>query len=155
MGDYESEGSRRQISGLTNINYIRNQLKIKLQYKSKYNNCSKLTAVNRADGWRNIVFLPKEILRTIKDGRVISLIHKYLRAGAMVNQRFEETQVGLAQVGKLCPLFSNIMHNELDKELEKIGVCFARYADDVLLFAKYKQSTSRIMAQILPSSRKS
>lgn len=73
----------------------------------------------------------------------------------MVNQRFEETQVGLAQVGKLCSLFSNIMHNELDKELEKIGVCFARYADDVLLFAKYKQSTSRIMAQILPSSRKS
>lgn len=92
-----------------------------------------------------------EILsRTIKDGRVISLIHKYLRAGAIVEKRFEETQIGLAQGGNLSPLCSNIMLNELDKELEKRGIRFVRYADDVMLFARCKRSATRIMAHILP-----
>lgn len=92
-----------------------------------------------------------EILsRTIKDGRVISLIHKYLRAGAIVNKRFEETQIGLAQGGNLSPLCSNIMLNELDKELERRGIRFVRYADDIILFARCKRSAARIMAHILP-----
>lgn len=92
-----------------------------------------------------------EILsRTIRDGRVISLIHKYLRAGAIVDQKFEETQIGLAQGGNLSPLCSNIMLNELDKELERRGIRFVRYADDVLLFARCKRSAQRIMAHILP-----
>ena len=92
-----------------------------------------------------------EILsRTIKDGRVISLIHKYLRAGAIVNKRFEETQIGLAQGGNLSPLCSNIMLNELDKELERRGIRFVRYADDIMLFTRCKRSAARIMAHILP-----
>ena len=92
-----------------------------------------------------------EILsRTIKDGRVISLIHKYLRAGAIVHKRFEETQIGLAQGGNLSPLCSNIMLNELDKELERRGIRFVRYADDIMLFARCKRSAARIMAHILP-----
>nr|WP_243119007.1 group II intron reverse transcriptase/maturase [Fusibacter sp. A1] len=92
-----------------------------------------------------------EILsRTIRDGRVISLIHKYLRAGAIVGRKFEETQMGLAQGGNLSPLCSNIMLNELDKELERRGIRFVRYADDVMLFARCKRSAQRIMAHILP-----
>lgn len=92
-----------------------------------------------------------EILsRTIKDGRVISLIHKYLRAGAIVGRKFEETQIGLAQGGNLSPLCSNIMLNELDKELERRGIRFVRYADDIMLFARCKRSATRIMAHILP-----
>jgi len=92
-----------------------------------------------------------EILsRTIKDGRVISLIHKYLRAGAIVDGKFEETTEGLAQGGPLSPLCSNIMLNELDKELEKRGIRFVRYADDAVLFAKTKRSANRIMEHILP-----
>lgn len=92
-----------------------------------------------------------EILsRTIRDGRVISLIHKYLRAGAIVDKKFEETQIGLAQGGNLSPLCSNIMLNELDKELERRGIRFVRYADDVMLFARCKRSARRIMAHILP-----
>lgn len=90
-----------------------------------------------------------EILsRTIKDGRVVALIHKYLRAGAVVGEKFEETTVGLAQGGPLSPLCSNIMLNELDKELEKRGIRFVRYADDVVLFAKTKRSAQRIMDHI-------
>jgi len=72
-----------------------------------------------------------EILsRTIKDGRVISLIHKYLNAGVIVRNKFETTEVGVPQGGPLSPLLSNIMLNELDKELENRGHRFARYADD-------------------------
>lgn len=92
-----------------------------------------------------------EILsRTIKDGRVISLIHKYLRAGAIVSRKFEETSIGLAQGGNLSPLCSNIMLNELDKELERRGIRFVRYADDMLLFARCKRSAKRILESILP-----
>ena len=55
--------------------------------------------------------------RTIKDGRVISLIHKYLNVGVIANGIFERTEVGMPQGGPLSPLLSNVMLNELDKEL--------------------------------------
>lgn len=72
-----------------------------------------------------------EILsRTIRDGRVLSLIHKYLNAGVVIQGVFEETRVGVPQGGPLSPLLSNIMLNELDKELEQRGHKFVRYADD-------------------------
>lgn len=92
-----------------------------------------------------------EILsRTIKDGRVISLIHKYFTAGAMDKGRIEKTNIGLVQGGNISPLCSNIMLNELDHELERRGIRFVRYADDVQLFAKSKRSAHRIMENILP-----
>ena len=69
-------------------------------------------------------------VRTIKDGRVISLIHKYLNAGAIANGMFERTEIGMPQGGPLSPILSNIMLNELDKELERRGHRFVRYADD-------------------------
>lgn len=74
--------------------------------------------------------LVEVLSRTIEDGRVISLIHKYLRAGAMVRHKYEETDLGVPQGGPLSPLLSNIMLNELDHELERRGHRFVRYADD-------------------------
>lgn len=92
-----------------------------------------------------------EILsRTIKDGRVISLIHKYLRAGVVVRHKFETTEVGVPQGGPLSPLLSNIMLNELDKELENRGHRFVRYADDMLILCKSKRSAERILTNIIP-----
>ncbi len=92
-----------------------------------------------------------EILsRTIKDGRVVSLIHKYLTEGAVSGGRFEETELGLVQGGNISPLCSNIMLNELDHELERRGIRFVRYADDMLLFAKTKRSAQRILEHIVP-----
>lgn len=92
-----------------------------------------------------------EILsRTIKDGRVVSLIHKYLTAGVMNRGKYEESRLGLVQGGNISPLCSNIMLNELDHELELRGIRFVRYADDVILFAKTKRSAQRIMENILP-----
>ena len=92
-----------------------------------------------------------EILsRTIKDGRVISLIHKYLNAGVIQNGMFERTEVGVPQGGPLSPLLSNIMLNELDKELEKRGHRFVRYADDCMIFCKSKKSAERTLNNIIP-----
>ncbi|MBZ9730401.1 group II intron reverse transcriptase/maturase [Salegentibacter sp. JZCK2] len=92
-----------------------------------------------------------EILsRTIKDGRVISLIHKYLRAGVMIGNKFEETKLGVPQGGPLSPLMSNVMLNELDKELQRRGHRFVRYADDSLLLCKSRRSAERTLRNIIP-----
>lgn len=88
--------------------------------------------------------------RTIKDGRVISLIHKYLNAGVVANGKFERTEVGMPQGGPLSPLLSNIMLNELDKELERRGHRLVRYADDCMIFCKSRKSAERTLENIIP-----
>ena len=88
--------------------------------------------------------------RTIKDGRVISLIHKYLNAGVVANGKFERTEVGMPQGGPLSPLLSNVMLNELDKELERRGHRFIRYADDCMIFCKSRKSAERTLENIIP-----
>ena len=88
--------------------------------------------------------------RTIKDGRVISLIHKYLNAGVMADGRFERTEEGVPQGGPLSPLLGNVMLNELDKELERRGHRFVRYAYDCMIFCKSKKSAERTLEHIVP-----
>ena len=92
-----------------------------------------------------------EILsRTIKDGRVISLIHKYLNAGVAQNGYFEKTEEGVPQGGPLSPLCGNVMLNELDRELERRGHRFVRFADDAIIFCKSRKSAERTMENIIP-----
>jgi group II intron reverse transcriptase/maturase len=87
-----------------------------------------------------------EILsRTIKDGRVISLIHKFLNAGVMVGGRVEDSEKGVPQGSPLSPLLGNIMLHELDKELTKRGHKFVRYADDILILCKSHRAAERTM----------
>ena len=88
--------------------------------------------------------------RTIKDGRVISLIHKYLNAGVISRGMFEKTAVGMPQGGPLSPLLSNIMLNEMDKELTRRGHRFVRYADDCMIFCKSRKSAERTLENIVP-----
>lgn len=88
--------------------------------------------------------------RTIKDGRVISLIHKYLNAGVIANGMFECTEIGMPQGGPLSPLLSNIMLNELDGEIENRGHRFVRYADDCIIFCKSRKSAERTLKNIIP-----
>ena len=92
--------------------------------------------------------LVEVLSRTIKDGRVISLIHKYLNAGVQTITNYEPTKQGVPQGGPLSPLLSNIMLNELDKELESRGHKFVRYADDIVIFCKSKRGSERIMQSI-------
>jgi len=87
---------------------------------------------------------------TIKDGRVISLIHRYLRAGIMVEGLFEESSEGVPQGGPLSPLLGNVMLNECDRELDRRGHRFVRYADDMLIFCKSKRAAQRTFEHILP-----
>ena len=94
--------------------------------------------------------LVEVLSRTIRDGRVISLIHRYLQAGVVMSGKFEQTTVGVPQGGPLSPLLSNIMLNELDKELENRGHRFVRYADDMLILCKSKRSAERTMANLVP-----
>lgn len=84
-----------------------------------------------------------------KDSDITWLIHKYLKAGVMVNGHFEETNIGTPQGGNLSPLLSNIYLNELDKELERRQLHFARYADDCVIFVKTKFSAERVMKNIV------
>lgn len=90
-----------------------------------------------------------EILsRTITDGRVVSLIHRYLSSGVITRGLFEASEEGTPQGGPLSPLLSNIMLNELDKELELRGHPFVRYADAAMIFCKSKRAARRVKSSI-------
>lgn len=88
------------------------------------------------------------IMKTIHDGDLVSLIRKYLVSGVMENGVVNPTKVGTPQGGNLSPLLSNIMLNELDKELEKRGLKFARYADDCIIVVKSEKAANRVMESI-------
>ena len=84
----------------------------------------------------------------IHDGDTESLIRKYLKAGVMTPQGYEETKLGTPQGGNLSPLLSNIMLNELDKELEARGLRFTRYADDCVIAVRSQASATRVMRTV-------
>ena len=88
--------------------------------------------------------------KTVKDGRVISLIHKFLNAEVMEDGGFKPTEEGVPQGGPLSPLLGNVMLNELDKELERRGHKFVRYADDCMIFCKSRKSAQRTLDHIVP-----
>ena len=85
----------------------------------------------------------------VNDSDITALIHKYLKAGVLINGEFEETTIGTSQGGNLSPLLSNIYLNELDKELERRGLHFARYADDCVIFVKTENAAKRVMFHIV------
>ena len=86
--------------------------------------------------------------RTIKDGDVISIVRKYLVSGIMIDDEYEDSIVGTPQGGNLSPLLANIMLNELDKEMEKRGLNFVRYADDCIIFVKSEKAAARVMESV-------
>lgn len=88
------------------------------------------------------------VYREVKDIRVISLIRKYLQAGVMENGVVLTTKDGVPQGGNLSPLLSNIMLNELDKELTKRGLYFVRYADDCNIYVRSRKAANRVMVSI-------
>ena len=88
------------------------------------------------------------IRRTVKDGRIVSLIRKYLVSGVMINGIVQPTKIGTPQGGNLSPLLSNIMLNELDKELEKRGLRFVRYADDCLIMVRSEKAANHVMESV-------
>ena len=86
--------------------------------------------------------------KTITDGDVVSLIRKYLSAGVMEKGIVKPTYVGTPQGGNLSPLLSNIMLNELDKELVARELNFVRYADDCIILVKSEKAANRVLTSI-------
>lgn len=89
-----------------------------------------------------------KLSKDIKDKRVLKLIRKYLQSGIMINGIAVLNEEGMPQGGPLSPLLSNIMLDELDKELEKRGHKFCRYADDCNIYVKSKRAGERVMENI-------
>lgn len=88
------------------------------------------------------------LAKEIEDKRVLALIRKYLQSGVMINGVVIDTEEGCPQGGPLSPLLSNIMLNELDKELERRGLKFCRYADDGNIYVRSKKAAERVMKNI-------
>lgn len=92
--------------------------------------------------------LMSRVSRKINDKRLLKLIGRYLRSGVMIDGNVYPTKVGMPQGGPLSPLLSNVVLDELDKELEYRGHCFARYCDDFVILVKSQRAGDRVMHSI-------
>ncbi len=92
--------------------------------------------------------LMHRVSRKVRDKRVLRLIEKYLRTGVVVKGRLQKTPQGVPQGGPLSPLLANILLDDLFKELEKRGHCFARYADDFIILVKSSSAGERVMRSV-------
>jgi RNA-directed DNA polymerase len=86
--------------------------------------------------------------RKVRDKRLLALIGRYLRAGVLVGESIQATVIGTPQGGPLSPLLANILLDDLDKELERRGRRFVRYADDLLILVKTPRAGERVMASV-------
>ncbi|MEO6850914.1 MAG: group II intron reverse transcriptase/maturase [Mucilaginibacter sp.] len=93
-------------------------------------------------------YLMNELSKRVEDKRVLKLIHKILRAEIQENGERSASKQGVPQGGPLSPLLSNIILDKLDKELERRGHRFVRYADDVSIYVKSKRAGERVMESI-------
>lgn len=93
-------------------------------------------------------YLMNELSRRITDKRVLKLIHKILRSEIVEGSNRIPCKQGVPQGGPLSPLLSNIILDKLDKELEKRGLRYVRYADDCSIYVKSKRSGERVMESI-------
>ena len=92
--------------------------------------------------------LISKLSKEIDDKRVLSLIRKYLKSGIMLNGIVVSNEIGTPQGGPLSPLLSNIMLDEIDKELEKRGHKFCRFADDCNIYVKSRRAGQRVLNNI-------
>jgi group II intron reverse transcriptase/maturase len=93
--------------------------------------------------------LMARVARVVKDKRVLKLIRAYLESGVMVNGVVMDAEEGTPQGGPLSPLLSNIMLDDLDKELEKRGHKFVRYADDCNIYVRTQRAGERVMGSVV------
>ncbi|MFO0381379.1 MAG: reverse transcriptase domain-containing protein, partial [Pirellula sp.] len=88
------------------------------------------------------------VARKIDDKRILRVIGNFLRAGVMVEREHQPSHEGVMQGSPLSPLLSNILLDDLDKELEKRGLPFVRYADDFLIFTKTRIAAERVFQSV-------
>jgi len=88
------------------------------------------------------------VARTIGDKRLLALMGRYLRAGVLVGESIQVTELGTPQGGPLSPLLANILLDDLDKALEGRGHRFVRYADDLLILVKSQRAGERVKESV-------
>ncbi|PQP34958.1 group II intron reverse transcriptase/maturase [Desulfobacteraceae bacterium SEEP-SAG9] len=88
------------------------------------------------------------VSKRVNDQRVLKLIRRYLQSGVMINETLHETLTGTPQGGPLSPLLANLLLNQLDRELEKRGHRFVRYADDCNIYKRSWKAGERVKASI-------
>jgi RNA-directed DNA polymerase len=93
--------------------------------------------------------LMSRVARKVKDKKILLLIRRFLQAGVMENGLVTATEEGTPQGGPLSPLLSNIMLDDFDKELEKRGLRFSRYADDCNIYVKSEKAGHRVMESVV------
>lgn len=92
--------------------------------------------------------LLSRVERQVKDPKVLKLIRRYLKSGIMTDGVCTRSEEGTPQGGPLSPILSNILLDDLDKELEKRGHSFSRYADDLRVFVGTERAGFRVMASL-------
>jgi len=92
--------------------------------------------------------LMSRVARRVKDKRLLKLIRAYLNSGVMIDGLTAETPEGTPQGGPLSPLLSNLLLDELDRELESRGLRFARYADDCNIYVKSERAGQRVLQSV-------
>ena len=174
----KSDGSKRQLGIPTVLDRVIQQAILQILepiYEPKFSNSSYGFRPNRSaqmalrqareylrDGYKYVVdmdlekffdrvnhdILMERLSRNISDKRLLRIIRRYLEAGLLQNGIFEERKLGMPQGGNLSPLLSNIMLDELDKELERRGHKFCRYADDCNIYVKSQEAGERVLKSI-------
>jgi RNA-directed DNA polymerase len=92
--------------------------------------------------------LMARVARKVGDKRLLALVGQYLRAGVLVGETFEPSELGTPQGGPLSPLLANILLDDLDRELQRRGHRFARYADDLLILVRSQRAGERVKRSI-------
>ena len=92
--------------------------------------------------------LMARVARRVGDKRLLALIGRYLRAGVVVGEIFEPSELGTPQGGPLSPLLANILLDDLDRELQRRGHRFTRYADDLLILVRSLRAGERVKRSI-------
>jgi RNA-directed DNA polymerase len=88
------------------------------------------------------------VARRVGDARLLALVGRYLRAGVMVGETFQPSELGTPQGSPLSPLMANIMLDDLDRELERRGHRFARYADDLIILVRSHRAGQRVKRKL-------
>jgi RNA-directed DNA polymerase len=92
--------------------------------------------------------LMSRLTTRVKDARVLKLVRAFLESGVLVGGLTEPTDKGVPQGGPLSPVLSNIVLDELDKELERRGHRFVRYADDIVIYVRSKRAGERVLESV-------